>query len=77
MNPIHADDYIRILPELVLTAFGVAVMLLDPLLPAGKSRRGLGILSLIGTLVAIVAACLLPALATAQPQKQFVVYIGN
>src|SRR5215813_5134055 len=56
MNPIHVDDYIRILPELVLTAFGVAVMLLDPLLPAGKSRRGLGILSLIGTLVAIVAA---------------------
>src|SRR5215475_15922442 len=56
MNPIHADDYIRILPELVLTAFGVAVMLLDPLMPAGKSRRSLGILSLVGTLVAILAA---------------------
>jgi NADH-quinone oxidoreductase subunit N len=56
MNPIHIDDYICILPELVLTAFGIAVMIIDPLLPAGKSRRGLGILSLIGTLVAIAAA---------------------
>lgn len=56
MNPIHIDDYIRILPELVLTAFGIAVMIIDPLLPAGKSRRGLGILSFVGTLVAIAAA---------------------
>jgi NADH-quinone oxidoreductase subunit N len=56
MNPIHIDDYIRILPELVLTAFGIAVMMIDPLLPAGKSRKGLGILSLIGTLAAIAAA---------------------
>src|SRR5215469_13926947 len=56
MNPIKVDDYIRILPELVLTAFGVAVMMLDPLLPAGQSRRSLGILSLIGTIAAIAAA---------------------
>lgn len=56
MNPIHIDDYIRILPELVLTAFGIAVMIIDPLLPAGKSRRGLGLLSLIGALAAIAAA---------------------
>jgi NADH-quinone oxidoreductase subunit N len=56
MNPVTTADYIRILPELVLTAFGIAVMMLDPLLPAGKSRKSLGILSLIGTLAAIVAA---------------------
>ncbi len=56
MNPIHIDDYIRILPELVLTAFGLAVMILDPLLPIGKSRKGLGILSLVGTLAAMGAA---------------------
>lgn len=55
MSPIHAADYIRILPELVLTAFGIAVMMLDPLMPVGQSRRSLGILSLIGTLVAIAA----------------------
>src|SRR5215831_650188 len=56
MNPIKVDDYVRILPELVLTAFGIAVMMLDPLLPAGKSRRSLGILSLVGALAAIIAA---------------------
>jgi NADH-quinone oxidoreductase subunit N len=56
MNSITTADYICILPELVLTAFGIAVMILDPLLPAGKSRRNLGILSLVGTLLAIVAA---------------------
>lgn len=53
---ITSIDYIRILPELVLTAFGIAVMILDPLLPAGKSRKSLGILSLVGTLLAIAAA---------------------
>lgn len=56
MNPITTADYIKILPELVLTAFGIAVMIIDPLLPAGKSRRGLGILSFIGALAAIAAA---------------------
>lgn len=55
MNPIHAADYIRLLPELVLTAFGVAVMILDALMPAGQSRRSLGILSFVGALAAIAA----------------------
>src|SRR5437016_1305645 len=55
MNPITSADYIRILPELVLTAFGILVMLVDPLLPAGNSRRGLGIISFIGTLAAMGA----------------------
>jgi NADH-quinone oxidoreductase subunit N len=56
MNPITAADYMRILPELVLTAFGVVVMLVDPLLDAKTSRKGLGIFALIGTLAAMVAA---------------------
>src|SRR5438270_11154035 len=55
MNPITSADYIRILPELVLTAFGIFVMLVDPLLPAGNSRRGLGIISFIGALAAMGA----------------------
>src|SRR6185312_8598828 len=55
MNPISNVDYIRILPELVLTAFGIAVMMIDPLLKPGASRRGLGLLSLLGTLAAIGA----------------------
>ena len=55
MIPIPSDDYIRILPELVLTVFGMAVMLLDPLLPARASRRPLGWLAFLGTLLAAAA----------------------
>jgi NADH-quinone oxidoreductase subunit N len=55
MNPITTADYIRILPELVLLAFGIAVMMIDPLLKPGASRKGLGLLSFIGTLAAIAA----------------------
>lgn len=55
MNTVPIVDYIRILPELVLTVFGIAVMLIDPLLKPGASRKGLGLLSLGGTLAAIAA----------------------
>ena len=54
-NSITTIDYIRLLPELVLAIFGIAVMILDPLIGRG-SRKSLGILSFIGTLVAIGAA---------------------
>src|SRR3974377_1529286 len=53
---IGVADYIVILPELVLTAFGIIVMLVDPLLKPGDSRKSLGLLSLAGTLCAIGAA---------------------
>jgi NADH-quinone oxidoreductase subunit N len=56
MTPITSHDYIRLLPELVLSVFGIAVMMIDPFLRPGNRRKGLGILSLIGTLVAIAAA---------------------
>src|ERR1041384_7265088 len=56
MNSIAFVDYIRLLPELVLTGFGIAVMMLDPFFRAKQSRKGLGILSLIGSLAAIAAA---------------------
>ena len=55
MNPIPPIDYIRILPELVLTIFGIGVMLIDPFLPGKASRKRLGIFSLMGTLVAVAA----------------------
>src|ERR1700686_4165234 len=55
MNPIQTVDYIRILPELVLTAFGIVVMMADPLLKPGASRKGLGLISLVGTIAAIAA----------------------
>ena len=40
----------------MLTAFGIIVMMADPLLKPGASRKGLGLLSLAGTLAAIGAA---------------------
>src|SRR5215475_5235752 len=53
--PPTADQYIRILPELVLTIFGAIVMLVDPLLPPQNNRKRLGIISLIGAVAAIAA----------------------
>ena len=53
--PPDAGQYLRILPELVLTIFGAIVMLVDPLLPPQNNRKQLGIISLIGAIAAIVA----------------------
>ncbi|MGH9554975.1 MAG: NADH-quinone oxidoreductase subunit N, partial [Terriglobales bacterium] len=52
---IQASDYISILPELVLTLFGVAVMMAEPLLKPGASRRPLGLVALAGALASVVA----------------------
>jgi NADH-quinone oxidoreductase subunit N len=48
-------DYIRILPEIVLTVWGMAVMFIEAILPAGRSRKGLGIFAAFGVLVALAA----------------------
>jgi NADH-quinone oxidoreductase subunit N len=58
MNPAqmpHAADYIRILPELVLSVFGIIIMLLDPVVDKRSSQRTLGFVALIGSLAAIAA----------------------
>jgi NADH-quinone oxidoreductase subunit N len=52
---IPAVDYIRILPELVLSVFGIIVMMCDPLIPEQGSKKPLGILAVIGTLAALAA----------------------
>ncbi|HEV7218612.1 MAG: NADH-quinone oxidoreductase subunit N [Terriglobales bacterium] len=54
-------DYIRILPEIVLSIFGMIVMVLDPLMDNGlmsyrRGQRTLGIIALIGALGAIAAS---------------------
>jgi NADH-quinone oxidoreductase subunit N len=49
------EDYIRILPELVLSAFGIVVMLLDPVVDEEKSQKTLGGIAFVGTLVALAA----------------------
>ena len=54
MNPV--PDIYRILPEVILTLTGVAVMLIDASLPPMWSRRYLGFLAAIGTTIAIWAS---------------------
>src|SRR5437763_6807223 len=56
MNPTPELSYIRILPELILSACGLIVMLVEPLLPQRSSHKSLGIFSLFGTLLALVAS---------------------
>ena len=48
-------DYIRILPEIVLSVWGMIVMFIEPILPEGRSRKGLGVFSTLGILIAIAA----------------------
>jgi NADH-quinone oxidoreductase subunit N len=51
----QAADYVRILPELVLSAFGIVVMLLDPLVDEEKSQKLLGLIAFAGTIAALLA----------------------
>ncbi|HUA16588.1 MAG TPA: NADH-quinone oxidoreductase subunit N [Verrucomicrobiae bacterium] len=51
----QGQDYVRILPELVLLAFGIAVMLLDPLVDEEKSQQTLGWIALIGTVAGLLS----------------------
>jgi NADH-quinone oxidoreductase subunit N len=48
-------DYIRILPELVLSAFGIVVMVLDPIVDEKTSQKLLGLIALAGALFGIAA----------------------
>ena len=56
MTPNPDLSYVRILPELVLSVWGIVVMFVEPLLPERSSRKALGVFSFIGTLVAIAAS---------------------
>lgn len=51
----NSEDYLRFLPEIVLSIFGIVVMLLDPLLDEEQSQKKLGILALVGTLLALLS----------------------
>src|ERR1700686_4114653 len=48
-------DYMRILPELVLSLCGMLVMVVDPLLDEDNSHQALGGIALIGTLAALAS----------------------
>jgi len=52
---IPSVDYIRILPELVVSLFGILVMLVDPLLPEQSPKKPLGVIALVGALAGLAA----------------------
>jgi NADH-quinone oxidoreductase subunit N len=52
---IPGVDYIRILPELVLSVFGIIVMMIDPLIPEHGSKKPLGYIAVLGTLAGLAA----------------------
>jgi NADH-quinone oxidoreductase subunit N len=52
----QSADYIRILPELILSIFGMAIMMLEPVMDERRSQRTLGTIALIGSLAAIAAS---------------------
>ncbi len=51
----QSADYVRILPEIVLSVFGMIVMVLEPLLEAKVGQKILGLIALVGTLAGIGA----------------------
>ena len=52
-------DYMRILPELLLSIFGMIVMIVDPLLDEERSHKSLGMIALIGALAALLSTALM------------------
>jgi NADH-quinone oxidoreductase subunit N len=51
----QSADYVRILPEIVLSVFGMIVMLLEPLLDEEKGQKLLGLIALLGALAGLGA----------------------
>ena len=49
-------DYMRILPELVLSIFGMVIMVVDPLLDDDSSHQALGTIALVGALAALASS---------------------
>ena len=47
---------LRILPEIIFTLTGVAIMLIDPVMPKQASRKPLGWLAALGALAALIAS---------------------
>lgn len=51
----QAADYVRILPEIVLSIFGMILMVLDSLMDERRSQKTLGTIALVGALVALAS----------------------
>jgi NADH-quinone oxidoreductase subunit N len=48
-------DYVRILPELILSGFGIVIMLLDPLVDEVKSQKTLGLIAFVGAIAGLLS----------------------
>ena len=48
-------DYVRILPELVLSIFGILVMILEPLVDEQKTQKTLGLIAFVGSAAALIS----------------------
>ncbi|MBV8206360.1 MAG: NADH-quinone oxidoreductase subunit N [Acidobacteria bacterium] len=55
---IPYQDYLRILPELIFTAFGILIMVLEPALPEYGSRKTSGLIAFAGCCAALAASFL-------------------
>lgn len=71
MVPVHplpqAADYVSILPEIVLSVFGMIIMLLDPVMDERRSQRTLGGVALLGGLAALAATIYQCSYLTSHP----------
>ncbi|HUR36255.1 MAG TPA: NADH-quinone oxidoreductase subunit N [Terriglobales bacterium] len=57
MKPLFdSAQYLSVLPEIVLTVFGMVIMLVDPLMAPKSSRKPLGYLTLAGLIGALLAS---------------------
>ena len=52
----HGADYARILPELMLSIFGIVVMVLEPLIDEQRNQKMLGTIALVGSLASIAGS---------------------
>jgi NADH-quinone oxidoreductase subunit N len=48
-------DYVRILPELILSIFGILVMILEPLVDEEKTQKTLGLIAFVGAVAALIS----------------------
>ena len=48
-------DYVRILPEIVLSIFGIIIMMLDPVVDEEKSQKTLGLIAFTGCVAALIS----------------------
>ena len=49
------EDYVRILPEMILSIFGILVMALDPLIDEDRHPKTLGVIGFLGTIAALAS----------------------